>query len=55
MYDLNNVTTCRRVWRESENAEILYNMGIPLEQINQRLELGFMDLELRELESEEQQ
>ena len=56
MYDLNNVTALQEEFGEKvKNAEILYNMGIPLEQINQRLELGFMDLELRELESEEQQ
>ena len=45
-YDLSNVTALQEDMSDKlENAEKLYRMGVPFNEINQRLELGFDDIE----------
>lgn len=44
-YDIGDIPALREDYTEKvENAQRLYNMGIPVNQINERLELGFEDI-----------
>jgi len=48
-YDLSNIAALQDNYaKKVKNAKLLFDMGIPMKQINQRLELGFLDDEIPE-------
>ena len=44
VYDLSNIAALQDNYgKKVKNAKLLFDMGLPMKQINQRLELGFLD------------
>jgi HK97 family phage portal protein len=49
IYDLSNISALQDNYgRKVKNAKLLFDMGIPMRHINQRLELGFLDEDIPE-------